>query len=116
MGRLYGGLFHSGSARRRLMAIRTSVVPCGISGDIHRPFSGDPSPGTPVFSRVFYGGAIIVLPTIFYAPEVTQLFISRWSRCGDADGGGAAVSQMALVSWPCTRSDRSHAVRLAFWP
>ncbi|WP_210245424.1 MULTISPECIES: Brp/Blh family beta-carotene 15,15'-dioxygenase [unclassified Tardiphaga] len=59
-------------------------------------FSGDPSPGTPVFSRVFYGGAIIVLPTIFYAPEVTQLF----SFLVGPDAAMQTVAALLYLKWP----------------
>ncbi len=36
-------------------------------------FSGDPSAGTPFFIRLLYGGAIIVLPTLFHAQEVGRI-------------------------------------------
>ena len=37
-------------------------------------FSGDPSAGTPLVSRILYGGAILFLPHLFYNAEVTRLF------------------------------------------
>ena len=37
-------------------------------------FSGDPGRGTWVFSRLFYGGAIIVLPSLWHQGEVASLF------------------------------------------
>ena len=37
-------------------------------------FSADPRPGTLALSRVLYGGAIIVLPTLTHANEVAGLF------------------------------------------
>ncbi len=37
-------------------------------------FSGDPRPGTPAFVRLFYGGAIIVLPCLLHQDEVGRLF------------------------------------------
>ncbi len=37
-------------------------------------FSGDPAAGTPLFARLLYGGAIIFLPLILHAAEVTELF------------------------------------------
>jgi beta-carotene 15,15'-dioxygenase len=37
-------------------------------------FSGDPVADTHLFARVMYGGAIIVLPALLHADEVTQLF------------------------------------------
>ena len=59
-------------------------------------FSGDPSPGTRVLSRIFYGGAIIVLPTILYAPEVTQLF----SFLVGPDAATQTVSALLYLKWP----------------
>jgi len=37
-------------------------------------FSGDPADGTHGFSRLLYGGAVIVLPTLLHAGEVGRLF------------------------------------------
>jgi beta-carotene 15,15'-dioxygenase len=37
-------------------------------------FSGDPAPGTKLISRIVYGGAPLVLPTLRYANEVQHLF------------------------------------------
>jgi Brp/Blh family beta-carotene 15,15'-monooxygenase len=37
-------------------------------------FSGDPQAGTPLVSRILYGGAILFLPHVFYSAEVTGLF------------------------------------------
>lgn len=37
-------------------------------------FSGDPREGTPILSRVLYGGAIIILPAILHSGELNQLF------------------------------------------
>ena len=37
-------------------------------------FSGDPAAGTPWAVRTFYGGAIIVLPTLLHREEVAGLF------------------------------------------
>lgn len=37
-------------------------------------FSGDPIAGTPWPSRLVYGGAIVVLPTLLHADEVTHVF------------------------------------------
>ena len=59
-------------------------------------FSGDPSPGTPVLSRIFYGGAIIVLPTILYAPKVTQLFAFLVSP----DAAMQTVAALLYLKWP----------------
>ena len=37
-------------------------------------FAGDPIEGTKTLSRFLYGGAILVLPTLFHANEVSRLF------------------------------------------
>jgi len=37
-------------------------------------FSGDPAAGTPLASRILYGGAIIVFPVLLHAQEVSRLF------------------------------------------
>lgn len=37
-------------------------------------FSGDPQAGTPLVSRILYGGAILFLPHLLYTAEVTRLF------------------------------------------
>jgi beta-carotene 15,15'-dioxygenase len=37
-------------------------------------FSGDPPQGTWLVTRVLYGGTIIVVPVLFHASEVTELF------------------------------------------
>ena len=37
-------------------------------------FSGDPQPGTPMVTRILYGGAIVVLPVLFHPAEVHRLF------------------------------------------
>lgn len=47
-------------------------------------FSGDPADGTSPISRAAFGGAIVVLPCLLHAGEVSQLF-------GVLAGGGAAA-------------------------
>ena len=37
-------------------------------------FSGEPQPGTPMVTRILYGGAIVVLPVLFHPAEVHRLF------------------------------------------
>lgn len=37
-------------------------------------FSGDPAAETPIINRMFYGGAIIILPNMLHATEVTRIF------------------------------------------
>ena len=55
-------------------------------------FSGDPPLGTPVVTRVVYGGAIIMLPLLLHAGEVTRLFAILV-------GDNAAVSIVERASW-----------------
>ena len=47
-------------------------------------FSGDPTGGTPWWARALYGGAIIVLPTLLYAGEITRLFALLVKIAGEA--------------------------------
>lgn len=37
-------------------------------------FSADPATGVPFWARVFYGGAAVVLPSLFHAEELRRLF------------------------------------------
>ncbi len=60
-------------------------------------FSGDPSAGTPLVSRILYGGAILFLPHLFYSAEVTRLFSSL---VGPTAGGRVAAGLQPLaVLW-----------------
>ncbi|UDL93079.1 Brp/Blh family beta-carotene 15,15'-dioxygenase [Lichenihabitans sp. PAMC28606] len=59
-------------------------------------FSGDPAPDTPFLVRLLYGGAIVVLPTLWHADDVTTLFSLLV-------GSEAAVTMVAILSplaWP----------------
>ena len=59
-------------------------------------FSGDPSVDMPVAFRILYGGAIVVLPTLLHAEEVTRLF----SILAGADVAALLVLWLHFVSWP----------------
>jgi Brp/Blh family beta-carotene 15,15'-monooxygenase len=59
-------------------------------------FSGDPSSGTLAVSRILYGGAIIVLPTILHGDEVTQLF----ALLVGPDAAIRTVAVLSAISWP----------------
>jgi Brp/Blh family beta-carotene 15,15'-monooxygenase len=56
---------------------------------------GDPAPETPVISRILYGGAIIVLPTILHPGEVTRLFSFLVGT-----EAAAIVAWLQLLGWP----------------
>lgn len=55
-------------------------------------FSGDPPQGTPVVTRIVYGGATIILPLLLHADEVTRLFAILV-------GDNAAISIVESLSW-----------------
>ncbi len=55
-------------------------------------FSGDPVDGTRTLSRLLYGGAVIVLPTLFNQLEIERLF-------GFLVGSSAALSVSAIIAW-----------------
>lgn len=63
-------------------------------------FSGDPSEGTPLLTRLLYGGSILILPSLVYPGEVGRLF-------GLLVGGDTACMVMPwirLLAWvwlPC---------------
>jgi Brp/Blh family beta-carotene 15,15'-monooxygenase len=82
-------------------------------------FSGDPTEGTPLLTRLLYGGSILVLPSLFHADEMGRLF-------GLLVGPGTACMVMPLIrllAWvwlPCvglavilrSRSDLLGAVEI----
>jgi Brp/Blh family beta-carotene 15,15'-monooxygenase len=83
-------------------------------------FSGDPSSGTPLLTRILYGGAIIVLPALLHAAEVTRLF----SFLVGGDAAASVVPWLHLLSWLwlvgvgvaatcCLRSDWPTALEIA---
>ena len=59
-------------------------------------FSGDPVAGTPVLSRLFYGGAILVLPALLHSNEVGRLFAFLVAP----DIAGALTQWLHIMSWP----------------
>ena len=59
-------------------------------------FSGDPAAGTPWFARAMYGGAIIVLPTLLYAGEITRLF----ALLVGIDAATLVTPFLRLLAWP----------------
>lgn len=59
-------------------------------------FSGDPAAGTPWLARALYGGAIIVLPTLLYAGEITRLF----ALLVGIDAATLVTPFLSLLAWP----------------
>lgn len=59
-------------------------------------FSGDPAAGTPWMARALYGGAIIVLPTLLYAGEITRLF----ALLVGIDSATLVTPFLRLLAWP----------------
>ena len=59
-------------------------------------FSGDPLQGVPWPARLFYGGSVILLPTIGHAPEIGRLF---GLLVGDATAT-PLVPWLRLLAWP----------------
>lgn len=59
-------------------------------------FSGDLAAGTPVLSRLLYGGAIITLPTILHAADVSQLFAFLIGT----EAASSLVAALASLAWP----------------
>lgn len=55
-------------------------------------FSGDPAQGTHFVSRLLYGGAVIILPTVFHQTETRDLFALL-------AGNVAATSVTTGLSW-----------------
>jgi beta-carotene 15,15'-dioxygenase len=59
-------------------------------------FSGDPLPPTPWPVRLLYGGSVILLPTLWHAPEISRLF-------GLLVGESTAsplIPWLRLLAWP----------------
>jgi Brp/Blh family beta-carotene 15,15'-monooxygenase len=59
-------------------------------------FSGDPAKGTPWIIRMFYGGAIIVLPCMLHGMETAQLF----SLLVGKDAAASVVTALEFLLWP----------------
>jgi Brp/Blh family beta-carotene 15,15'-monooxygenase len=59
-------------------------------------FSGDPVIGTPVLSRLLYGGAILILPALLHEQEMRRLF----AFLIPPDTAGSLVQWLHAMSWP----------------
>lgn len=59
-------------------------------------FSGDPAGGTPWLARALFGGAIIVLPTVLHAGEITRLF----ALLVGIDAAKLVTPFLSLLAWP----------------
>ena len=59
-------------------------------------FSGDPKAGTPLIIRLLYGGAIIVLPSLLHAEEVSLIF----SLLVGAAAAATITSLLHALAWP----------------
>jgi len=65
-----------------------------VASTLH--FSGDLAPGTPWLTRLLYGGAVIVLPVLNHAPEMTRLF----GFLVDVTAADRFVSTLRFLAWP----------------
>jgi len=65
-----------------------------VASTLH--FSGDLAPGTPWLTRLLYGGAVIVLPVLNHAPEMTRLF----GFLVDATAADRFVSTLRFLALP----------------
>lgn len=65
-----------------------------VASTLH--FSGDLAPGSPWSTRLLYGGAVIVLPVLNHAPEMTRLF----GFLVDANAADRFVSTLRFLAWP----------------
>lgn len=59
-------------------------------------FSGDPSQGTPVVTRLLYGGAVVILPTFFHRVELSELF----ALLVGGDATDLLLSWIEFLRWP----------------
>ena len=59
-------------------------------------FSGDPEDGTRGLSRLLYGGAVIVLPTLLHAGEVDRLF----GLLAGPEAAARLTPWLANLAWP----------------
>jgi Brp/Blh family beta-carotene 15,15'-monooxygenase len=59
-------------------------------------FSGDPVEGTPWVSRIFYGGAVLVLPVWHHREEMGGLF----AQLVGLEAAGAVMPVLAWLFWP----------------
>lgn len=73
-------------------------------------FSGDPASGTPWPARLLYGGAIIVLPAILHAAEMTRLF----ALLVGPDAAALTVPWLEALAWPWLAAVVAAALHLAW--
>jgi beta-carotene 15,15'-dioxygenase len=59
-------------------------------------FSGDPAAGTPQISRLLYAGTVLIFPSFFYAPEMSQLFGHLVGR----DAARVVSAGLGWLAWP----------------
>ncbi len=59
-------------------------------------FSGDPAPGTLVISRVIYGGAVIILPTLLHPDVVGRLF----AMLAGPESEALLMPWLTQAAWP----------------
>lgn len=59
-------------------------------------FSGDLVSGADIFSRVVYGGTLVVLPALLHSSELIKLF----SLLMDAGAAQSLVATLHLIAWP----------------
>ena len=59
-------------------------------------FSGDPKAGTPFIIRLLYGGAIIVLPSLLHAEDVSRIF----SLLVGVAAAVTVTSALHAIAWP----------------
>ena len=59
-------------------------------------FSGDPAQGTLAVSRVVYGGAVIILPTLLHPETVERLF----AMLAGADAAALIMPWLTQAAWP----------------
>lgn len=59
-------------------------------------FSGDPTTGTPALSRIAYGGAVLVVPSLRFGPELSHLF----SVLVGADAAASVAPWISAASGP----------------
>ena len=73
-------------------------------------FSGDPAAGTPLITRILYGGAIIVLPAFRHASDLVRLF----SFLTDPAAAATVVSCLQTLALPWLLAVTAALVASAF--
>jgi beta-carotene 15,15'-dioxygenase len=59
-------------------------------------FSGDPTAGTPWPTRIIYGGAIIILPSLLHAADIARLF----ALLAGEESAAIIGPWLSLLVWP----------------